>query len=256
MGREQLVLFFTAEYCLTMWTIVDDSALLKEPLLSARLPLGCLSDGLVDVTFQGRPLGWKKWMGISGGHDAELFRTNEYVRGNDLICCYAWKNDRGTTLESSWQVLQTESSSVGIELLISVQDYPPGETPVISVGTTVTIQECLLLDADSQRWSCFDRAADPVPLETPGCILCRQEDCEFSYLEMLHPADFGAGELLAGKEQPVELSWTFQLVHDQLEKGVIRRSRLQGWIIPRDGDQQQAEALFLRFRDAPCRLSS
>ena len=69
MVRGQLVLFLTAEYCLTMWTIVDDSAVLKEPLLSARLPLGCLSDGLVDITFQGRPLGWKKWMGISGGHD-------------------------------------------------------------------------------------------------------------------------------------------------------------------------------------------
>ena len=256
MVRGQLVLFLSAEYCLTMWTIVDDSAVLKEPLLSARLPLGCLSDGLVDVTFQGRPLGWKKWMGISGGHDTELFRQHDYVRGNDLNCCYAWKNDRGTTLESSWRVLQMESSSVGIELLISVQDHPPGETPVISVGTTVTVQECLLLDADSQRWSYFDRTAAPTLLETPGCILCRQEDCDFSYLEMLHPADFGAGELLAGNEQPGEVSWTFQLLLDQLEKGVIRRSRLQGWIIPRDGDQQQAEALFLQFRNAPCRLST
>ncbi|MAZ95774.1 MAG: hypothetical protein CMJ73_07065 [Planctomycetaceae bacterium] len=93
-------------------------------------------------------------------------------------------------------------------------------------------------------------------LETPGCILCRQEDCDFSYLEILYPADFGAGELLAGNEQPGEVSWTFQLLLDQLEKGVIRRSRLQGWIIPRDGDQQQAEALFLQFRNAPCRLST
>ena len=239
-----------------MWTLVNDSALLEEQLLSARLPLDGLSGGLVDVSFQGTSLGWKKWMGISCCHDAELFRQRDYVRGNDLICCYAWNNDRGTTLESSWQVLQMENSSVGIELLISVQDHPPGETPVVSVGTTVMVGECLLLDAGSQCWSCLERAAGPAPLETPGGILCRLEDCDFSYLEMLHPADFGAGELLAGKEQPVELSWTFQLVHDQLEKGVIRRSRLQGWIIPRDGDQQQAEALFLRFRDAPCRLST
>ncbi|MFP6648189.1 MAG: hypothetical protein VB817_01935, partial [Pirellulaceae bacterium] len=80
--------------------------------------------------------------------------------------------------------------------------------------------------------------------------------CDFSYLEMLHPADFGGGELLYGKEQPAEVSWTCQLLHDQLEKGVIRRSRLQGWFIPREGDQQQAERLFQRFRDSLCPLGT
>lgn len=237
-----------------MWTLLDDSALLKGQSLSARLPLDSPSSGLVEISFQGRSLDWKKWLGVAGDQDAELILQHRYVRGTSLVCCYAWKNDRGTSVESSWSVLQMETESVGIELLTSVQDNPPDETPVVLVGTTVQVEECLLLDADSQCWSCFDRAEGPRALEAPSGILCRQQGGKQSYLEMLHPTDFAAGELRAGKDQPAEVSWTYQLSHDQLEKGVIRRSRLQGWIIPREDDQQQAEVLVRRFRDTACPL--
>ena len=237
-----------------MWTLVDNSAQLHQQQLSAGLPLDQLSRGLVDASFAGVPLGWKKWLAITDGRHAELVRQHGYVRGDDLVCCYAVESDPGTTLETSWRLLQPESSSVGLELLISVQDNPPGKNPVVSVGTAGKVDECLVLDAGSQCWSHFERTAGSLSLEAPGAILCRWSDREFSYLEMLHLADFGAGELHWGPEVAEELAWTCQLLHRQLEKGVIRRSRIQCWLLARDGDEQLAGELFRQFRDADCPL--
>ena len=251
-----MTVFFDCEQLVTIWTLDDDSAQLHQQRLSAGLPLDQLSRGLVGASFSGVPLGWKKWLAIADARDAGLVRQHGYTRGNDLVCRYAGESNQGTTLETSWQLLEAESSSVGLELLISVQDNPPGEEPVVSVGTTGQVDECLVLDADALGWSSFDRLAGSIILESTAAILCRWSDRDFSYLEMLHPADFRAGELSWGPEVAGELAWTFQLMHHQLEKGVIRRSRLQAWLISRDADQQLAERLFVQFRDADCPLGS
>ena len=251
-----MTVFSDCELHVTIWTLDNDSAQLKQQRLSAALPLDQLSRGLVGASFSGVPLGWKKWLAIADARHTGLVRQYEYTRGNDLVCRYAGESDQGITLETSWQLLEADPSSVGLELLISVQDNPTGEEPVVTVGTTGQVDECLVLDADAMGWSRVERVPGSIILESPAAILCRWSDRDFSYLEMLHPADLRAGELGWGPEVAGELAWTLQLMHHQLEKGVIRRSRIQAWLIARDADQHLAEGIFMQFRDADCPLGS
>jgi hypothetical protein len=246
--------FFLLQVLQAMWTLNDDSAQLNQQRLSARLTLDQLSTGLLDASFEGEPLGWNKWLSISDRRQKELSRHLGYVRGDDLVCYHAGEPGTGTTRETSWRVLGMASGAVGIELLMSVQDNPPWDSPIVSVGTAMAVDACFLLDAESHRWSSFDMTTGQVSLAAPQGILCCWPNRVFSYFEMLHPTDHGGVELSTGEQGSGDLAWRWDLLHRQLEKGVIRRSRLQGWFIPSEGDQQIAGQLFEQFQEAACRL--
>ena len=70
---------------------------------------------------------------------------------------------------------------------------------------------------------------------------------QVSYVEMVHPSDF----------RTVELTWRdgqaavrTPLFADRLEKGVIRRGRVRGWLVSSPGDLAAAERLFREFAES------
>ena len=82
------------------------------------------------------------------------------------------------------------------------------------------------------------------PVESPdaserinaGCVLVRPLHAEFSYAEMVHPADQRRSEILPGDSADGLVTIRHQLFGEPLEKGVIRRARLLALFMPRSGD--------------------
>jgi len=72
--------------------------------------------------------------------------------------------------------------------------------------------------------------------------LTRENGRSFSLLEMAYPTD--AHQLLLESVGKEEIALTFRLMHENLERGVIRRLRVATWFLPREDDLQIAAELF------------
>ena len=80
------------------------------------------------------------------------------------------------------------------------------------------------------------------------------------YAQILHPSDFESIEL---RYQLHDVKGAFTawhikslLLHQPLEKGVIRRARICGWFMPAENDLQTAVELARRFVDEPLPLTT
>jgi hypothetical protein len=85
-------------------------------------------------------------------------------------------------------------------------------------------------------------------------LLFRPHGAAYSYAEMVQPSDFAGASLeLRGEEL---LRYSHPLFAERLEKGVIRRVRLCGALLPRDGDLERALQVYQNFIAAPLPLTT
>jgi hypothetical protein len=137
-------------------------------------------------------------------------------------------------------------------LIVSVQTNLLDSDPSI-LATSVLPIECILRlqgpAADQFELLSID---DPTPQPaTPagdaGLLLFRLAGGRLSYVEMVHPADFCGVSVTVEDALKHWVRSSFQLFPERLEKGVIRRARLRGCFLPRNGDRTGAVTLYREF---------
>jgi hypothetical protein len=207
-----------------------------------------------------------------------------YVRGVDLVVEYG-ENVDGDRCELYYRALPEPARVVapiasedpaepaqsllgrvlgGVELWVSVQTRRLDSRPHVRIGNTFPAETQVL--------------AVPGWLE-PGLRVFRLPGIQVSYIESVYPADVadpvdpadeGSSEILAGatpgansanSANPADpaastlTSWT-SLNVVWMEKGVIRRCRVRGWWVERDGDLELAAELTRRFLADPPPLTA
>lgn len=181
-----------------------------------------------------------------------------YTRAQDLIATYQQTNDRTVRPQLYWRFVTVglhDQVASGIELVAAMQTSLMDSDPGLHTTSLVPAVEAWRLADDSegryeQVWPTADGACFIQREDGPGLVLFRIPHGEFSYVEMVHPADFVSGRLLATGQNDVQTELSLYALDERLEKGVIRKGRIRSMFVPRDQDQELATHCYQDLKSA------
>jgi hypothetical protein len=240
-----------------MWTIAHDQASFVSPGLRLAIPYiqpwqGVLFQSYRATTFS-TPLALlqaqvRKFI----SHDAPVEEC--YRRGHDLVVTYRPTTERQVRIQIYYRAIPGDdlSPAAGVEVIISAQ------TDLLDVAPTAQTSSLLPSFSLHRIWSFDETLQSFIPLDQQhlhesDSYLVRPLLEDVSYLEMIHPSDFAGVELSTALAHS-ELHWT--LFPERMEKGVIRRSRLCGLLLPQEQDQACALASRHHFVHEPLPLTA
>ena len=248
-----------------LWQLTGTAAQLKGIPLRAQVRLDAPERGVEQllgpdaIASPCRILCWRPQ--INAASPAKL--VEGYVRGADLIATYAALPPQTVQPQIYWRALHESSlQAVGVELIVSVQTSLLDSNPESVVVSEVPPGDAWrLIDLQQNEFAPIvtDEDASTVhrPVSAaPSLLVLRPSDETFSYAEMIHPSDFVAVNCQLDVAGEPRLRLTTRLFPERLEKGVIRRGRVCGWFVPREGDLQIAGELFRRFVAEPPPLTT
>jgi hypothetical protein len=243
-----------------MWQIEHHLALWKSRRLSACVNLSSPPTGLHHVRWDGAMWGDASIHQVSlpgDAADAFEFVDDAFVRESDLIVTYRESTAAAPHTHLQWRIRElADDSAVLLELTASVQTPRLDCDPRIRVSTTVPGTCWQLADADAHRdWDLATHANDDtvaVPVSSPGVVLLTSAG---------QPGPCVAQAILASDLVDARLernsttgSSTLALTYfaNRLEKGVLRRVRLQAYVLSGSGDSRTLSALAQRsLQQAP-----
>jgi hypothetical protein len=173
-----------------------------------------------------------------------------YQRGADLVATYAQTLERNVRPQVYWRAVESEGLPArgGLEVILSAQTSLLDSQPQTIVESTLPASEVVCFGSRSQvvkatkdTWQTDGNA--------PRAVLFRLPGGQASYLEMVHPSDF-AGVMV----QKSLVRW--HLFPEHLEKGVIRRARVRGMLLAREGDEVAVPQLMQAFAQSALALST
>jgi len=245
------------------WRLNGQRATLHREGLEATVDLALPGRGLHGVRVASQDISAVAILGVSPPDlsPAELGPIQEsYVRGRDLVATYQPSDRRPVRTQVYWRVLPSTSPAVlaVVELVVSVQTHLLDSRPRLDVVSTFDAAELLALDCaggeceslppgDSATTSCSARRQLNFERDGPAerTLLARPEGSDLSFVQLVHPTDWTGGLLQHEKGSS-------RLVHhlfpEPLEKGVIRRARVQGALVRRDDDLATAAACRRRLQ--------
>jgi hypothetical protein len=174
--------------------------------------------------------------------------ADSYVRGCDLVATYEPRDDWPYTTQIYWSapVHETMEQRLGsLSLFVSLHTHLLDTWPRLSIES--------LLEAD-EAFYLADNAGAPGAMKPIGrgqhelqptgkacCVLQRLVGVPVTYAEIMPASDFRKLTIRYISDGACQTSW--ELFADFLEKGVIRRARMQSVFVPRNNDQAIALAL-------------
>ncbi len=221
------------------WHLEHEVAQLRIGPLSAELDLRWPLAGLANWQGLGQSAAAVGVLGIetptflAGVRDALV---EAYLRGPDLIAVYRELSGWPVMLQAQWTALTSDPAqdSAGplatVELTLSVRTERLETRPDLCVVSRLPLGD-LLAVADAG-----------LPAETvgPACVLAQPRQGDWSYAEMVHPADFGGTEAVPPADPAGVVVLHHRLFARCLEKGVLLRTRVRGVFLPRSDDFRQA----------------
>jgi len=247
------------------WRLSENVASLACGSLRASLQVDEPAAGLHLVHFDGvnqSAVRVLQWLPLHGGQSSALRFHESYVRGSDLVATYLADSREQVQPQVYWRALENAGwSSAGVELIVSVQTSLLDSQPESSVISELAPGEVWhLLEPATGAFSYIALDEQPIELTREdagaGVVVIRPSDEQYSYAEMIHPTDFHSLVLQLQLTATPRLTITSRLFPERLEKGVIRRSRICGWFLPRDYDLQLAAELYHRFVNEPPPLTT
>jgi len=175
--------------------------------------------GLHDLTLRGARYDWQLLrIGVAApaqpvsAFDATWQASDVYVRGRDVIATYREPLGQPFNVQIYWRMIEGRSAvRLVVETIISVHTPTWEAYPGIGVHSSPP-------------------AGDVSATE--GDVHIFRSDADWGYVELPYPGDF----TLAGENLPNdnlrEFRWRFG--PQFMERGVIRRLRIRGAILPRD----------------------
>jgi len=188
--------------------------------------------------------------------------ADAYVRGGDLVATYQATDDWPFAPQVYWRAEMPESMDEvlgSLSLLVSVSTHLLDTHPRISATTQLAADEVLHVapsdDEDVRTTSLTGRRESVLRPGTDACcLLWRLPGGKISYAEIVPASDFRQLTVRHDKNGACQARW--ELFADFLEKGVIRRARLQTAFLPRENDAQLAAACCRHFADRPLPLTT
>jgi hypothetical protein len=248
---------------MAIWNLHKATATLSDRALSGIVNLESPATGLHQLAIEGQPIAVQAALGLLLDPVADAIEA--YARSTDLVATYPESPSRPTRAQVYWK-LADGLGPLGVAYLLDMQvsvQTSALDVPVpMSTLTLATASEVLrLTSSTSCRFEPLSLGAEHClsPKQGPGCLLLRHVGQAWSYVEMIHPADFHDDEL---RSSPLDSSGlsncqiTHRLFPEALEKGVILRSQVRGALAPRDDDQRIAAALYDNFISLPPPLTT
>jgi hypothetical protein len=245
----------------TPWQIVaEDAAVLTLGPLVARVQFDPLGVRWQVISWQGQLSDFLGAMITAGpGPRPQRLALGEaYVRGSDLIVSYAPQPQYPFTPHFRWQATwHPEHAAVQIEMILSVQTDQLDTRPEATL-TSFALQS-RLFSAEALTPEAFVELTPPQVREVRAdgsrqhLIVFRQEELGVSYAEMVHSSDFVQRTLRLD-----QTPWRVEslLFPERLEKGVIRRGRISGWLLSAENDLAAAVTLARQFEEEPPPLTA
>ncbi len=181
---------------------------------------------------------------MDDAHAWPLSVVEAYLRGDDFVASYRPTEDWPYTPQLYWHanaLAAVERSLASMSLLVSVQTHLLDTLPKIVISSEIPSVETHLIAFRE------DAEAEIVPIESDrtlspsgavNCTLRRLHSTPISYAEIVPATDFR--QLRFHRSSTGEMSAKWELFADFLEKGVIRRARVYGVLLPREGDIELA----------------
>lgn len=250
---------------LSPWDIRGYKAHVHTPTWQAVVDLLHPQLGLMDVQVRGVLLTQCQLLqvitpGNTGELDYDETLEEAYQRLDDLVVTYGESARRPIRPQLYWRVLRGRQWLGGMELVVSVQTPLLDSRPATWVSTRWAHGEAWrLLDPAFELFEPLtldpEQPAYLTPADGAGLFVVRPQSATFSLALAIFPADFARIEIGPSADRAGhELS--FELFADSLEKGVIRRSRLRCWLLPRDEDMSLACAAYHDFCRSPLPLTT
>lgn len=243
---------------MAIWTLQQSRAALHHCDLEAELDLTRPADGLTTLRLAGQPMTDSAILGVAIEPTAAE-AIDAYVRVSDLVATYPETARRPARVQIYWRASQQQSAGeCCLDMQVSVQTDMLGvPTPIETTSRIAAAEVWRLIDAASATFAPLDTTSGQLaigPVDGPGCLLFRTASSDWSYAEMIHPADFRQDALISAGQAGVVLQ--HRLFPDPLEKGVILRSQLRACWLRRDGDQLRAAALYRALLELPPPLTT
>ena len=262
----------------SVWTLHQTRACLTLPLFSGELDLQQPGAGIAPTRSDRRFESLRRLLGVEL-EPGPLSPADAYVREGDLVVTYAQTDERPMRVQIYWRAGQGGATGPAadltvdhlptIDLQVSVQTSLLGVPTPVTVASQLQVAEVLrLVDEKASRFEPLEWSARLSLEAAPGggCLLLRPPTGDWSYAEMIHPADFERAELTVAPAAPAadrdpsevdrEVVLTRHLFPDSLEKGVILRGRLRGVFLPRRDDLRLLSACYASFLSMPPPLTA
>jgi hypothetical protein len=188
--------------------------------------------------------------------------ADAYTRLQDLIVSYAESAPNACGSQIYWRFLdgcQRDDLLAGIDMIISAQTSLLDAQPEITTSSRIVAAQILRLTAaDAGEFQPIEvgrKAERFEPARGPGCFLFRPADEDFSYVEMIHPADFTSSRLLRPEGKPGLADLQHVVISRWMEKGVIVRARVRGAFVGRANDSEAAARVYRDFCTAKIPLT-
>ena len=171
--------------------------------------------------------------------------ADAYIRGRDLVATYAgveswpysptvyWSADTEDLGQNSGEILAAMS------LVVSIQTNLLDTHPRIDIRTSLSADDIVLVSVAGDEMLVDSHVDGPQSIDprTNACgLIWRMRDCDLSYAEIMPTSDFHRLTVTRTGEHAAQSRW--ELFSEFLEKGVIRRARLQSLFVPRENDVQ------------------
>lgn len=195
--------------------------------------------------------------------------ADHYIRGDDLVATYQQEAQDVLRPQIYWRLIpegrkssaHSSRPSLGIELIVSMQTGLLHSEPACAVTSELPAAEVWRMAEDEAgRFQRVEAAAGAAVASSradgSGVLLARCLDERFSFVQMVYPSDFHQLTVTFPASGPDSVKLVHQLFPESLEKGVIRRGRVRGWIIDRSDDFAQAAELYRRWLVDPPPLTT
>jgi len=227
-----------------LWRIDACSAVLRTSLLSAQVDLRNPSRGIGGLVLKGVSLDGFV-LGVALGVDqpwATDALREAFTRQNDLVATYGETEQMPFSLQVYWRAVEQENGAVLLDTLLSLQTPSLKSFPSIVTASQLRGDDVLVVPYDG-REKAFGMGVNELPStspprEEPAGVVLRMASVPWSYAEMTPADDPGSWQVFRQHGLNTvrrRLGGTF------LEKGVLRRIRVRGALLPRDREVELAQ---------------
>lgn len=153
-----------------------------------------------------------------------------YVRGSDLVATYEQLPGAEVQPQLYWRLMENaELDAVGVQLLISMQTSLLQSEPRCTVESQLPGVRTAIWNWNEKAWWGTETGKDFNLVSQPssrGFVTWFSAPQETnSYLEIIYPDDQVSQQVKLGHSEACFFA-------EHLEKGVIRRGRIAGWLAP------------------------
>lgn len=233
------------------WSLAANIGQLRCGALSAKVDLKQPHQGLRAAKLRDKQLAGERLSLVSSDapatHPASwpATLTDAYIRGRDLVATYAgveswpysptvyWSADTENLGQNSGEIL------AALSLVVSIQTNLLDTHPRIDIRTSLAADDIVLVSVAGDELLVDSHVDGPQAIDprTHACgLIWRVRDCDLSYAEIVPTSDFHQLAVTRTGEHAAQSRW--ELFSEFLEKGVIRRARLQSLFLPRENDVQ------------------